>query len=199
MDQNSHVGQEREVHENLVDEANAHVAGEEHVDAMKKYDHRGNNAKDHAEDGTRYQEQVDHHVDGNHNYVDHYVDGEDLKKMDHHVDGGLPLISDSVFSLIIMVYVLLAFFFVFFLFCWRRGAPNNQLGEKVAAIIIFCLQCCLSLIGRYFFCRRKPIILIFFPSFLIVSTSSAGGDPLPAKEWNRPPSGDPTHPTSLPD
>merc|ERR1712080_309164 len=26
-----------------------------------------------------------------------------------HVDGGLPLISDSVFSLIIMVYVLLAF------------------------------------------------------------------------------------------
>merc|ERR1719193_1278900 len=39
----------------------------------------------------------------------------------HHRDGGLPLISDSVFSLIIMIYVLLAFFFVFFLFCWRRG------------------------------------------------------------------------------
>ena len=42
-------------------------------------------------------------------------------------------------SIDMKVYVLLAFFFVFFLFCWRRGAPNNQLGEKVAAIIIFCL------------------------------------------------------------
>ena len=45
-------------------------------------------------------------------------------------DGGLPLISDSLFSLIIMLYVLLAFFFVFFLFCWRRGPdrslPNNK-------------------------------------------------------------------------
>ena len=34
-----------------------------------------------------------------------------------HRDGGLPLISDSLFSLIIMLYVLLAFVFVFFLFC----------------------------------------------------------------------------------
>ena len=44
-----------------------------------------------------------------------------------HRDGGLPLISDSLFSLIIMLYVLLAFIFVFFLFCWRRGAPDRPL------------------------------------------------------------------------
>ena len=29
------------------------------------------------------------------------------------------------------MYVLLAFFFVFFLFCWRRGVPSNQLQTKV--------------------------------------------------------------------
>ena len=43
-------------------------------------------------------------------------------------DGGLPLISDSVFSLIIMLYVLFAFLFVFFLFCWRRG-PDMSFGK----------------------------------------------------------------------
>ena len=47
-----------------------------------------------------------------------------------HRDGGLPLISDSLFSLIIMLYVLLAFVFVFFLFCWRRG-PDQSLETKV--------------------------------------------------------------------
>merc|ERR1711990_820482 len=44
-----------------------------------------------------------------------------------HKDGGLPLISDSLFSLIIMLYVLLAFIFVFFLFCWRRGGADRPL------------------------------------------------------------------------
>ena len=48
-----------------------------------------------------------------------------------HRDGGLPLISDSLFSLIIMLYVLLAFVFVFFLFCWRRG-PESPLVDKVS-------------------------------------------------------------------
>ena len=43
-----------------------------------------------------------------------------------HKEGGLPLISDSVFSLIIMLYVLLAFFFVFFLFCWKRGPAERS-------------------------------------------------------------------------
>ena len=54
-----------------------------------------------------------------------------------HKDGGLPLISDSVFSLIIMIYVLLAFFFVFFLFCWRRGPERSLSSHKVRE----CLHC----------------------------------------------------------
>ena len=56
------------------------------------------------------------------------------------------------------VYVLLAFFFVFFLFCWRSGAPNNQLEEKVA---IFDLVVCLLVVvveiflgSLYFICSR---------------------------------------------
>ena len=48
-----------------------------------------------------------------------------------HRDGGLPLISDSLFSLIIMLYVLIAFVFVFFLFCWRRGPDQPLLETKV--------------------------------------------------------------------
>ena len=50
-----------------------------------------------------------------------------------HRDGGLPLISDSLFSLIIMLYVLLAFVFVFFLFCWRRGPDRPLLDNKVTS------------------------------------------------------------------
>ena len=49
-----------------------------------------------------------------------------------HKEGGLPLISDSVFSLIIMLYVLFAFLFVFFLFCWRRGPDRALPGTKVS-------------------------------------------------------------------
>ena len=48
-----------------------------------------------------------------------------------HKEGGLPLISDSVFSLIIMLYVLFAFLFVFFLFCWRRGPDRALPSTKV--------------------------------------------------------------------
>ena len=48
-----------------------------------------------------------------------------------HQDGGLPLISDSVFSLIIMLYVFFAFIFVFFLFCWRRGPDTSYDLSKV--------------------------------------------------------------------
>jgi len=43
---------------------------------------------------------------------------------DNYVEGGLPILSDAVFSLIIMIYVSGAFFFVFFLFCWKRGLPQ---------------------------------------------------------------------------
>ena len=51
-----------------------------------------------------------------------------------HKEGGLPLISDSVFSLIIMLYVLFAFLFVFFLFCWRRGPDRALPGTKVSCM-----------------------------------------------------------------
>ena len=61
-----------------------------------------------------------------------------------HKDGGLPLISDSVFSFIIMVYVLLAFFFVFFLFCWKRGPERSPSTHKVCSNClehkVVCLQ-----------------------------------------------------------
>ena len=63
---------------------------------------------------------------------------EELAPPDHK-DGGLPLISDSVFSLIIMIYVLLAFFFVFFLFCWRRGPEISS--HKVLFTSLFVLTC----------------------------------------------------------
>ena len=77
------------------------------------------------------------------------------------------------------VYVLLAFFFVFFLFCWRRGAPNNQLEEKVAIFVLqifilitfvvaiflgslyfFTIQHFHISDGLNLFCRRGPIITI---------------------------------------
>ena len=96
LDQNVHADQEHV--ENLVDEVNGgnHVADEEHARAMKKYDHQGS----HEEDGDKNQAQINLHKDGD----DNNVNGEDRNnKMDHHVDGGLPVISDSVFSIIIMV------------------------------------------------------------------------------------------------
>merc|ERR1712241_366705 len=40
--------------------------------------------------------------------------------------GGMPLISDSLFSLVILIYVSVAFLFVFFMFCWKNG--NNGSG-----------------------------------------------------------------------
>ena len=61
-----------------------------------------------------------------------------------HKEGGLPLISDSVFSLIIMLYVLFAFLFVFFLFCWRRGPDRALPGTKVSCHMsrVTCDDCC---------------------------------------------------------
>ncbi|CAB4063718.1 unnamed protein product [Lepeophtheirus salmonis] len=38
-------------------------------------------------------------------------------------DGPLPLISDSVFSLIILIYVGVIFVFMFFSFCWKEPEP----------------------------------------------------------------------------
>ena len=39
-----------------------------------------------------------------------------------HLPGGLPMISDSAFSLLILIYVSIAFCFVFFMFCWKTDA-----------------------------------------------------------------------------
>ena len=44
-----------------------------------------------------------------------------------HVPGGLPMISDSAFSLTILNYVSVAFLLVFFLFCWKtQGGSGNS-------------------------------------------------------------------------
>ena len=40
--------------------------------------------------------------------------------------GGMPLMSDSLFSLIILIYVSVAFLFVFFMFCWRSANSDNS-------------------------------------------------------------------------
>jgi hypothetical protein len=44
------------------------------------------------------------------------------------IPGGLPIMSDTVFSLIILVYVSVAFCIVFFLFCWKasHGRPTQN-------------------------------------------------------------------------
>ena len=42
-----------------------------------------------------------------------------------HVPGGLPMISDSAFSLTILIYVSVAFLLVFFLFCWKTNGSGN--------------------------------------------------------------------------
>jgi len=39
-----------------------------------------------------------------------------------HVSGGLPTISDALFSLVVLIYVSIAFLFVFFMFCWKSEA-----------------------------------------------------------------------------
>jgi hypothetical protein len=49
--------------------------------------------------------------------------------------GGMPLISDSLFSLVILIYVSVVFLFVFFMFCWRNGSgtmDSKGTNEKLA-------------------------------------------------------------------
>ena len=151
LDQNAPLDQERVAPENDVDEfdGRSRVAYEDHMEAMKRNDHPSN----YEEKGNTNQDRMDFARDGeDQKSMESHADGEDRNMIDHHVDGGLPLISDSVFSLIIMVivifavlqlnptkvYVLLAFFFVFFLFCWRRGgAPTNQHEAKVCTFSPF--------------------------------------------------------------
>ena len=93
-DQNVDVDQEHVEPGNLIDEVNGrnHVDNEEQGGTMQKYDHQGS----HEEDGDR------NNMEGD----DNNLKEEDRNnKMDHHVDGGLPVISDSVFSIIIMVCI----------------------------------------------------------------------------------------------
>ncbi len=47
-----------------------------------------------------------------------------------HVPGGLPMMSDSAFSLIILIYVSVAFLVVFFLFCWKSSNGNGNNGSN---------------------------------------------------------------------
>ena len=45
--------------------------------------------------------------------------------------GGMPLMSDSLFSLVILIYVSVAFLFVFFMFCWKNGnSGTGAMGSK---------------------------------------------------------------------
>lgn len=48
-----------------------------------------------------------------------------FKPKDGHTPGGLPMISDSAFSLTILIYVSVAFLLVFFLFCWKTNGGNG--------------------------------------------------------------------------
>ena len=58
-----------------------------------------------------------------------------FKSTTGHVPGGLPMISDSAFSLTILIYVSVAFLLVFFLFCWKTqgGSGNSAEDLKNAA------------------------------------------------------------------
>uniref|UniRef100_A0A0K2T713 Uncharacterized protein n=1 Tax=Lepeophtheirus salmonis TaxID=72036 RepID=A0A0K2T713_LEPSM len=49
-----------------------------------------------------------------------------------HRSGGLPMISDSAFSLIILIYVSIPFLCMFFLFCWKTAETEdeNKLGQS---------------------------------------------------------------------
>ncbi len=57
-------------------------------------------------------------------------------KSNGHVSGGLPMISDSMFSLVILVYVSVAFCFVFFMFCWKSDAGRNGRGGNKRQCIL---------------------------------------------------------------
>ena len=52
-----------------------------------------------------------------------------FKPKSGHVPGGLPMISDSAFSLTILIYVSVAFLLVFFLFCWKTNG-NGTVGSS---------------------------------------------------------------------
>ena len=55
-------------------------------------------------------------------------EGDPFKPKTGHRPGGLPMISDSAFSLTILIYVSVAFLLVFFLFCWKTNGNNGGNG-----------------------------------------------------------------------
>ena len=58
-------------------------------------------------------------------------ENDPFKPKSGHVPGGLPMISDSAFSLTILIYVSVAFLLVFFLFCWKtNGNGVNGSSEE---------------------------------------------------------------------
>ena len=60
-------------------------------------------------------------LQGNSNVQNDNTQQSDNEPSGPYERGGMPLMSDSVFSLIILIYVSVAFLFVFFMFCWRNG------------------------------------------------------------------------------
>ena len=58
------------------------------------------------------------------------------KDTGHH-PGGLPMISDSAFSLVTLLYVSIAFLFVFFMFCWRSSSQDEtgEAGNKPVCLL----------------------------------------------------------------
>ena len=54
------------------------------------------------------------------------IDDLDSSLIKNHVSGGLPMISDSMFSLVILIYVSAAFCFVFFMFCWNNESGGGR-------------------------------------------------------------------------
>ena len=48
---------------------------------------------------------------------------QNIRPPEGHTDGPMPTISDSVFSLIILIYVSVIFIFMFFSFCWKQPTP----------------------------------------------------------------------------
>jgi len=59
------------------------------------------------------------------NAIGPYIDGDPNRPRPPkgYRDGPMPILSDSVFSLIILIYVSVIFIFMFFAFCWREPEP----------------------------------------------------------------------------
>ena len=63
--------------------------------------------------------------------------GHNIDPSEGHLPGGLPMISDSAFSLLILIYVSIAFCFVFFMFCWKtESAENTKKGLQRQCVLM---------------------------------------------------------------